>query len=292
MSPPKKPNTANANGVATSPANANNAGPAENMDQSAVLRAIDTMRSELLAKMDEKAEIHSDLMRKQITILREEMRTANEQANNRVNLLDERTASLEAAANTHSDAIANLEQQVNELKREVVNLKAKTEDLEGRSRRCNLRVLGIKEGREHGTRVSDFIAGLFEEVFKLNARPVIDRAHRTLQQAPGTDQPPRAFVVKCHYYQEKETILRKALSSQKLVTRDGDVIKVFPDYSQSVARQRAAFGPVKQLLRRCEGVKYGLLYPAKLLVSTRDGEQKTFIDPVKAATFAKELQAS
>ena len=283
--PQKKSVPAKANeDLAASSASANL--QTETMDQSLILRAIESLKSEFLAKMDEKAETQNDLMRKQISLLREEMKAANEQANNRVNMLDERTASLEVAANAHSDTIANLEQQVCELKKEVTILKAKAEDIEGRARRCNLRVIGIKEGREYGSKTSDFIASLLHDVLKLDTRPVIDRAHRTLQRAPGNDQPPRAFVIKCHYYQEKETILEKALKSQKLVTTDGDVIKVFPDYTQTVARQRAAFIQVKQILRRCEGVKFGLFYPAKLVITTQDGKQNTFTDPMKAITFA------
>lgn len=284
--PPKKPK---ANGQATD-ANANNS--PETMDQSAVLQAIEAMRADFLAKMDEKTEMQNDLMLRQINMLREEMKAANEQANNKVNLLDERTASLEVAANTHSDAITDLEQQVAELKKEVDNLKAKTEDLEGRSRRCNLRIFGIKESRETGKKTSAFIAGLLQDVLKLDATPLIDRAHRTLQRAPGNDQPPRAFVIKCHYYQEREAILQKALASQKLVSRDGDVIKVFPDYTQAVARQRAAFGQAKQLLRQCEGVKFGLLYPAKMIITTSAGEKKIFTDAMEATTFARRLKGT
>ncbi|GAA6090575.1 uncharacterized protein LOC117469232 [Tachysurus ichikawai] len=258
--------------------------------QSAILQAISSLRNELLAKMDEKAEMQNEEIRKQISGLRDELKGAIDQANIKANALEECTAGLETAANTHSDAIANLEQQVTELKKEVVSLAAKAEDLEARSRRCNLRIFGVKEGREAGVPASTFVANLLQKVMGLDEPPVIDRAHRTLQQ-PGNGQPPRAFVIKCHYYREKESILRKAVTSPKLVSENGDIIRVFPDYTQNVARQRAAFGQVRQLLRQCEGIKYGLLYPAKLRITTRDGQQKSFTDPEKAATFVRELMS-
>lgn len=160
-----------------------------------------------------------------------------------------------------------------------------------RSRRCNLRVLGVKEGRETGSKPSTFIAELLRNALKLDFLPMIDRAHRTLQQPPAEGQPPRAFVVKCHYFQEKEAILRGAISTRKPVSVDGDRIGVFPDYTQAVARRRAAFGPAKKLLRECGGVKYGLLYPARLRITTADGIQRFFTDPDKATTFVKELAA-
>lgn len=267
--------------------------PAESTSsgQSAILQAINSLRNELLAKMDEKAEMQNEEIRKQISGLRDELKGAIDQANTKANALEERTAGLETAANTHSDAIANLEQQVAELKKEVVSLVAKAEDLEARSRRCNLRIFGVKEGREAGVSASTFVAKLLQKVMGLDEPPVIDRAHRTLQQAPGDGQPPRAFVVKCHYYQEKESILRKAVTSPKLVSENGDTIRVFPDYTQNVARRRAAFGQVRQLLRQCEVVKYGLLYPAKLRITTRDGQQKSFTDPEKAVTFVRGLMS-
>ncbi|GAA6101771.1 uncharacterized protein LOC117469232 [Tachysurus ichikawai] len=201
--------------------------------QSAILQAISSLRNELLAKMDEKAEMQNEEIRKQISGLRDELKGAIDQANIKANVLEERTAGLETAANTHSDAIANLEQQVTELKKEVVSLAAKAEDLEARSRGCNLRIFGVKEGREAGVPGSTFVANLLQKVMGLDEPPVIDRAHRTLQQAPGNGQPPRAFVV--NYYREKESILRKAVTSPKLVSENGNIIIVFPDYTQNVA---------------------------------------------------------
>lgn len=188
-------------------AKANEPAESTSSGQSAILQAINSLRNELLAKMDEKAEMQNEEIRKQISGLRDELKGAIDQANIKANALEERTAGLETAANTHSDAIANLEQQVAELKKEVVSLAAKAEDLEARSRRCNLRIFGVKEGREAGVSASTFVAKLLQKVMGLDEPPVIDRAHCTLQQAPGDGQPPRAFVVKCHYYQEKESIL-------------------------------------------------------------------------------------
>ncbi|CAL9707522.1 unnamed protein product [Knipowitschia caucasica] len=258
----------------------------------AVLQAIDALKSELLSKIDDKAEMQKNELAKQIRSLRDEVKASIEQANNRVSMLEERMASLEEGTNTCSDGVTELEQQVAELNHQILSLTEKTEDLEARSRRDNLRIFGIKEGREGGAKVSTFIAELLQHVLNLATPPVIDRAHRTSPQTTkaGPNQPPRAFVVKCHYFQEKEAILRKA-ASKKLVSKDGDTIRMFPDFTQSVARQRAAFGPARQILRQCEGVKYGLLYPARLKITTPDGVQQMFSDPVKATAFAKGLMA-
>ena len=84
-------------------------------------------------------------------------------------------------------------------------------------------------------------------------------------------------------------ILRKSLAAQNLISEHGDRIQIFPDYTHSVAQQRAAFKQVRQLLQHCEDVKYGTWYPTKLRITTWDGVQKSFTDPVKAEAFVKGL---
>lgn len=107
---------------------------AENTSSSqAILDAITSLKAEILAKIDEKAETQNAEICKQISIVKDEMKTAIEHANARANALEQRTASLEVAANNHSDTITELEQQVSQLRKEVVSLTAKTEDLEARS---------------------------------------------------------------------------------------------------------------------------------------------------------------
>ncbi|KAK2816442.1 hypothetical protein Q7C36_022713 [Tachysurus vachellii] len=98
--------------------------PAESTSsgQSAILQAINSLRNKLLVKMDEKAEMQNEEIHKQISGLRDELKAAIDQANIKANALEERTTGLETAANTHSDAIANLEQQVTELKKVVLEM--------------------------------------------------------------------------------------------------------------------------------------------------------------------------
>ncbi|KAI4816854.1 hypothetical protein KUCAC02_009155 [Chaenocephalus aceratus] len=68
-------------------------------------------------------------------------------------------------------------------------------------------------------------------------------------------------------------------------TSHGDRIRVFPDYTQAVAKQRAAFRDVKGMLRGCDGVKYGLWYPSVLRITTADGKRHSFTDPGEAKDF-------
>lgn len=77
--------------------------------QAAILQAITSLKTELMAKMDENVESQKIEMRLQISSLREEIKAAIDQANTKANALEERTASLEVAANNHLDSTAKLE---------------------------------------------------------------------------------------------------------------------------------------------------------------------------------------
>lgn len=146
---------------------------------------------------------------------------------------------LESAAESHSDLIAALERDMANVRRELTTQKARNEDLEARSHRNNLRITGIKERREDGKRVTDFISQCLKETLGLDKPPLLDRAHHTLCMRPDNSDLPRGFVIRCHLYQEKEEILRKAGQMKQLTTGDGDKIRIQPDYTQAMSKQRA-----------------------------------------------------
>lgn len=55
-----------------------------------------------------------------------------------------------------------------------------------------------------------------------------------------------------------------------------------------MAKRRALFNRARELLRDKPGVRYGLLYPARLLV-THNGTQTSFTDPKKAEEYIEHL---
>ncbi|CAM4735464.1 unnamed protein product [Leuciscus chuanchicus] len=205
----------------------------------AILLVIAELRTELLTK----AEAQSTEIRNQVDQLRAEIKLANDNANAKSEALDKRVVALESAADSHSDLLAALERDMANLQRELATQKARNEDLEARSRRNNLRITGTKERRKNGKRATDFISQCLKEMLGLDKPPLLDRAHRTLRVRPGNSDPPRGFVIRCHYYQEKEEILRKP-GQMKLTMGDGDKIRIQPDYTQAVSKQRAETAPL------------------------------------------------
>lgn len=110
------------------------------------------------------------------------------------------------------------------------------------------------------------MAGLLKNALGLDNSPTLDRLNRTLRARPGDKDPPRVFVIKCHYYKEKEAILRKAAKAKEMITPDGDKIRIYLVYTLTVVKQCAAFRDVKKILMDCHDVEYRLRYPAVLLI--------------------------
>lgn len=149
-------------------------------------------------------------------MLREEVRLISDTTISLANEMEERKKEVDNTLNVQSDSITNMETKLKEMEKEILKLRGQSEDLEGRSRRNNICVVGVREGAETGKKPSDFIAGLLKEKLGLAVIPKLDRAHRALSvRRDGNGVPPRAFVVRCHYYTEKEEILRKAREMEK-----------------------------------------------------------------------------
>lgn len=190
---------------------------------------------------------------------------------------------VEEGLSVWSNEVATLKNTVKELKAEMVGLKEKCEDMEGRMRRCNIRIIGVPETPDSCSTTS--VAKLLAEVLRMDVEPLVDRSHRGLgSKKPGGK--PYVIVAKLHYYKDCVEVLRRAHTQGPLRFK-GDPIVIFPDYTASVAKARAAFTEVRKLLRDRQGVRFGILFPARLRV-TYKGEDMEFIDPAKAMAYVKE----
>lgn len=197
--------------------------------------------------------------------------------------LTERLTTTECQAADHEQRIRAVETSVAELQEENKRLRAKLSDLAGRSRRNNIRILGIPDGEKKG-RPTEFVSNLIPKLLSDDnfAKPVvIDRAHRVQQPKPPEGSRPRMIIARVHLTQEKEKILR--LGRQRSVEYEGNRILIFPDYSAEVMEQQRRFREVLQLLREKE-IRHSLRFPAMLHID-HQGQVKTFNGPDEAQTF-------
>ncbi|KAI4898779.1 hypothetical protein NFI96_006419 [Prochilodus magdalenae] len=118
-------------------------------------------------------------------------------------------------------------------------MQAKTTDLESRSRRNNIRIIGLPEEIE-GQRPTTFFAELLSEVFgdAFPSPPEVDRAHRALSAKPRTGGKPRTVIIRLHHFQNKERIIQGARARRGKLQFRGKPIFIFEDYAPDVLEQR------------------------------------------------------
>lgn len=189
---------------------------------------------------------------------------------------------METGVSTWSDEVVTLQTMVNTLKTEVAELQDKVKDIEGRARRCNIRILGVPETTGSSSMMS--VSKLLWEVLQMDKDVLIDRSHRSLvQRKPGGK--PWVIVAKLHYFQDCVEVLSRARTRASL-RYNGETVAIFPDYTARVAKARAAFTKVRKLPRNRQNVRFGILFPSRHRV-THNGEEKEFTDAEKAMTYVK-----
>ena len=157
--------------------------------------------------------------------------------------------------------IAELEEWQIEAKRQLLNMTTQTQgmqekmtDLEGRSRRNNIRIFGIPEGTEENS-ASKFLERFLITELELpnDTQLQIQRAHRALAQKPPPDKPPRSMVVNFLQFEIKEMVLSRAWKKKVQV---GEKRIFFDhDYATEVAQKRREYMAVKKILKE-KGIRF------------------------------------
>ncbi|CAG5947255.1 unnamed protein product, partial [Menidia menidia] len=167
---------------------------------------------------------------------------------------------------------------------------SRIEDLENRSRRNNIRMLGLREGSE-----GDDIKACIEKILTEGLKIVIDgefeveRAHRSPAARRDEDQPPRVLMIRFLRSSGRDKVL-KAAREKNGATWNGCRLSFFPDMSKSLADKRKAFTPAKRLLH-AKKVRFTLAFPAILTFSWR-GRKLNFQDATEAEKFIQQRVVS
>lgn len=171
---------------------------------------------------------------------------------------------LEEAATHTGSRVDQLEKDYNSLKDKHDVLLQKTISLENHSRKFNILILGIKDGAEKGKPtafVQDLLCSLFKE--GVGPGPLLSIAHRVGPQRSGRARP---MIARFHSLETKTAVQRLSARMAGRLIYQGDTLNIFPDIPPELRRQQAAFSPVRALLRKTT-LKYGIVYPAKLLIT-------------------------
>lgn len=166
---------------------------------------LNSLKDDLFGKIDSVA----GSLRSEISSVRAELASATNALRATADSHATRLPDLENTATFCGDSVRDLQTTVIDLSQEVSSLKAKCEDLESRSRRNNVRVVGLREDIE-GSQPATSMAKWLHETLHLDSLPVIDRAHRSLRPKPKTGEAPRPIIIRLHYYGHSSSIIQKA----------------------------------------------------------------------------------
>lgn len=166
---------------------------------------------------------------------------------------------LQPTVHTHQKSIQNLQDRQSTLENRL-------DDLEGHSRRCNIRVVGLPEGVK-GSSPREYLEAWIKTFTPPQDRTMffsIERAHRVPTKGWKPGRPPRPMLAKFLHFQDRDAVIRAARKVSPLQVENSHVM-IFPDYARAVQQQRASFLGVKRRLRD-NNIQYSLLFPAQLKI--------------------------
>lgn len=270
--------------------------PSESQDMAA-----DSMKDDILTSLraDFKEIIREELktaLAEDFGILKSEIQGLKTELANDTKMLREEMGQMKAdiqevdnGLSTWSDEVSTLRDTVSSLQKEVAMMRDKCEDLEGRSRRSNIRIAGLAE--QPGSSSPGAVANMLKTVLQFDREIKVDRSHRVLPRGTSRDKDySRVIIAKLHYDVDAVEILRKARDKAPLYY-NGQRISIFPDYTASVAKARAAFTDVRKILRGQSNIRYGLFFPARFRITYQEVTRE-FVDHRKAMDYAKSILPS
>ncbi|KAI3351365.1 hypothetical protein L3Q82_005918 [Scortum barcoo] len=140
----------------------------------------------------------------------------------------------EACIAATEEALDRTEMALSAATKRLTHLEQKTEDLENRGRRKNIRLFGLKEGADGTRPLLDFINDMLRQW--LNTGPdrtfTLERVHRTL--APAIPNQTQAVLICFLRYQDKEFVLRS--TRQRDITHDETKLAFAQDFSAETIR--------------------------------------------------------
>ena len=203
----------------------------------------------------------------------------------RMDEAERRISDVEDTVTVETSKISKLAQQIDDLT-------SKLDEMENRSRRCNLRLVNLPP--VEGDDPVGYITKWLPEALGATTFPtplIIEAAHRLpgrrRQTNPNRPPPPKVFILKFLNFQDKIRAMKAAKEKKKVMCGNHQVM-FFSDLSAELHRRRRKFDPVKQQLKSLN-IHYGLFFPAKLRVWI-NGRTREFETPKDAEKFVQDIQ--
>lgn len=123
-----------------------------------------------------------------------------------------RTTTLEERLSQVADNLNPMKPEFKAMQVQMGLYKAKMDEIENRSRRNNVRVVGFPE-RCEGSHPAEFLEKWLKGTFGIKIFShlfAIERAHRVPSRAPPSGGYPRPIIIKMLNYKDKVTLMQKA----------------------------------------------------------------------------------
>ncbi|KAJ8394485.1 hypothetical protein AAFF_G00044950 [Aldrovandia affinis] len=96
--------------------------------------------------------------------------------------------------------------------------------------------------------------------------PEVERQHRSLRPRPAPGEPPCPYLVRMLRWSDRQKILQ-AVAEKRQLSWKGKPLRVFQDLPTEIKRKHAEYDDIRGKLRRETSLHYGILYPARLIVT-------------------------
>ncbi len=244
---------------------------------STVRDAVDSVLTPALREL--RADIQADIQAtnnsvKELRAELEALASATKQTRDRVN-------SVQAAAREDRRTVTDLRNQLERLTKKMT-------DIEDRSRRNNVRLVGLPEVAE-GSDMAGFLRiNLSKWIPSLKGRNIeIDQAHCVYDGRKNSDRP-CTLIFRVLRWHDRSEILKGARQAYPVkCTQDNVTLLFFPAFSPATAARRKSLVPVLRTMTAL-GLQPFLAYPAVIKLR-HGGEQRSFDSLRKAEDFISSL---
>uniref|UniRef100_A0A7N4V7U2 L1 transposable element RRM domain-containing protein n=1 Tax=Sarcophilus harrisii TaxID=9305 RepID=A0A7N4V7U2_SARHA len=216
-----------------------------------------------ISEMEKNSIEQNDSFKNSIGHIQKEVKKANEENNT----LKIRTEQIEMTDSLRQEESVKQNQKNERLEKNVKYLLEKTTDLENRSRRENLRIIGLPENYDEkkslDTILQEIIKENCPEVIEPEGKIGVERIHRTPSEKDPKIKTPRNIVAKLQNFQIKEKILQA--DRKKQFKYQGATIRVTQDLAASTLKDQKAWNLIFRKAKEL-GMQPRMNYPAKLSI--------------------------
>ncbi len=161
-------------------------------------------------------------------------------------------------------------------------------DMEDRSRRNNVQLVGLPKGAESSNTAGFLRVNLSKWIPSLKGRDIeTDRAHRVYDGRRGSDRPSTLIFCVLRWHDRSEILKCARQAYPVKCAQDNVTLLFFPNFSPATMIRRKAFNPVLKKMTAL-GLQPFLIYPAMIKLRHKE-EQKSFDSPQKAEDFISSL---